>query len=370
MQDGANGDMAPATPFTFTATGAEYFRIWIVNTALSLVTLGFYTPWALVRKRQYFYGNTHFRNETFSFLGRPVPILIGYLMVLGVTAVFQASSILAKSNKIWYAVFGGALLAWVLLIPYLVRKSIQFRTSTAQWNGLRFGHRATLGQSYGLFLWRALLVYISFGFYLPAWDLRRAALLFGGLKWGNLTFAFKAKLKDYWVAYLILWGVSAMAITIFFGAAFAVLMVNVFMEKGAKGADSKSLDPAQMVFLALFMAGYLVLIFIISALWKSLLFKTNWNAVTAGPLTFACKLSVPKFMLRSAKWYSLTVLTLGFYRPWAQVEQTRMLLESLTISGDESEITQAIATALAEQNAMGGAVGEVAVENAGFEVGF
>lgn len=38
----------------FRGTIAEYFKIWIVNIALSLLTLGIYSAWATVRthKRQ------------------------------------------------------------------------------------------------------------------------------------------------------------------------------------------------------------------------------------------------------------------------------------------------------------------------------
>ncbi|HEX8601991.1 MAG TPA: DUF898 family protein, partial [Pseudoduganella sp.] len=40
--------------FEFTATGGEYFRIWIVNLLLTIVTLGIYSAWAKVRRNQYF----------------------------------------------------------------------------------------------------------------------------------------------------------------------------------------------------------------------------------------------------------------------------------------------------------------------------
>lgn len=366
---------APAPPFTFTASGTGYFRIWVVNTALTILTLGFYHPWALVRKRQYFYGHTHFQGETFSFLGRPLPILWGYLLILTLTAVIQIGNILANTNKLWLILVVGGALLWVVLLPVFVRMSIRFRASTALWNGLRFGHTVTLGQSYGIFLWRTFLIYLTLGFYLPAWDLRRAALLFGGLKWGNLPFAFSAKLKDYWIAYLILWGVSAMVATVFFGAIMAGVVAKVLVEQsgGEKKSDSgKSgdLGVTDWAIMAILVVAYLVVIFVVSALWKSLLFKTNWNAVSVGPAKFGCRLSIPKYMLRSVVWVGLTFLTLGFYRPWAQVAQTRMLLESLTLTGDEGEIRTCLDQARSEQGTQGGAVGEVAVENAGFEVGF
>ena len=37
------------SPFEFTGDGAEYFRIWIVNTLLTLLTGGVFFAWAKVR---------------------------------------------------------------------------------------------------------------------------------------------------------------------------------------------------------------------------------------------------------------------------------------------------------------------------------
>ena len=43
---------APPLPFTFTGNAREYFRIWIVNLFLSIVTLGiFYVVWMFVQSR-------------------------------------------------------------------------------------------------------------------------------------------------------------------------------------------------------------------------------------------------------------------------------------------------------------------------------
>ena len=33
-----------AHPLEFTGSGGEYFRVWIVNVLLGILTLGFYTP--------------------------------------------------------------------------------------------------------------------------------------------------------------------------------------------------------------------------------------------------------------------------------------------------------------------------------------
>ncbi|OYZ81700.1 MAG: hypothetical protein B7Y03_12095 [Polaromonas sp. 24-62-144] len=43
---------------SFTGSGGDYFRLWLSNLLLTLVTLGIYTPWARRRRIQYFFRNT------------------------------------------------------------------------------------------------------------------------------------------------------------------------------------------------------------------------------------------------------------------------------------------------------------------------
>ena len=56
--------------FEFTGSGSEYFRIWIVNTLLTVVTLGIYSAWAKVRRLRYFYGSTQLAGSTFEYHGQ------------------------------------------------------------------------------------------------------------------------------------------------------------------------------------------------------------------------------------------------------------------------------------------------------------
>ena len=73
--------IAPARPepreleIRFTGSGSEYFRIWIVNLLLTLVTLTLYYPWAKVRRLRYFYANTLIDGQPLGFHANPWKIL-------------------------------------------------------------------------------------------------------------------------------------------------------------------------------------------------------------------------------------------------------------------------------------------------------
>src|SRR3974390_2548730 len=84
---------APPAPVAlqFTGSAGEYFRIWIVNLCLTVVTLGLYSPWAKVRRKRYFYGCTLLEGSAFDYSGNPVAMLKGRLIVLAILAIYSLS---------------------------------------------------------------------------------------------------------------------------------------------------------------------------------------------------------------------------------------------------------------------------------------
>ena len=56
-----------AHPIVYTGTGGEYFRVWVVNVLLTIVTLSLYTPWARRRTAQYFYSHTQVLGSPLEF---------------------------------------------------------------------------------------------------------------------------------------------------------------------------------------------------------------------------------------------------------------------------------------------------------------
>ena len=68
---------AQLVDIAFTGSGGEYFRIWIVNMLMLLVTLGIYLPWAKVRKLRYFYNHTDIGGYALDFHGNARKMLRG-----------------------------------------------------------------------------------------------------------------------------------------------------------------------------------------------------------------------------------------------------------------------------------------------------
>jgi hypothetical protein len=52
-------------PFEFGGSGLEYFKIWLVNGILTILTLGIYSAWAKVRRKKYIYGSVRLKGAGF-----------------------------------------------------------------------------------------------------------------------------------------------------------------------------------------------------------------------------------------------------------------------------------------------------------------
>jgi uncharacterized membrane protein YjgN (DUF898 family) len=75
-------------PLTFTGSAREYFGIWIVNLALSVLTLGVYSAWAKVRRLQYFHRHTRLAGAPFDYHGSPIAILEGRIVAVNLLLIY------------------------------------------------------------------------------------------------------------------------------------------------------------------------------------------------------------------------------------------------------------------------------------------
>jgi uncharacterized membrane protein YjgN (DUF898 family) len=163
-QNVASQSPKPPKPlaFQFTGTGAEYFRIWVVNLLLTILTLGIYSAWAKVRRLQYFYRNTRLGGATFDYHGKPMAILKGRILAFTLIAAYEISSDIS--------LLASGVVAFILLalLPWLLARAFRFKMVNSSYRGLRFNFHGTVKQAYrtlilfpvvlgvlALFLWSA-----------------------------------------------------------------------------------------------------------------------------------------------------------------------------------------------------------------------
>lgn len=331
-----------ALALQFTGSGSEYFRIWVVNLLLSIVTLTLYTPFARARRLTYFYANTRVGGHALGFHGNPWKMLRGHLLVLALSGAYVLASTLSP------LVGGVALLVFALVWPALWRASLQFRLANTSWRGLRMGFDGSLAgcyQAMAPFMLPSVLLGLaaSLGAGLAVtdgqppntWVLALLAVPVLLLPWGlaltkryqhgGYTFASEAGRLDAGTAAFYLWALKVLGIALLLGA----VVLGLFFAGATGGVKGAGVFSVVMVALAMLV--YLLFFVLLGPYAVASLQNLVWGRTASRRLRFASHLRAWPYMLLTTKNLLLTALTLGLYRPFAAVAATRMRLQAVSV---------------------------------------
>lgn len=340
----ATAENARVEVFTFTGNGGEYFRIWIVNLALTILTLGIYSAWAKVRRLQYFYRNTALAGNSFDYHGDPKAILKGRLIGVGLLVVYEVASNIH---------FGLGLLMLGLLLaatPWMLHRSLFFKLHNSSYRGLRFRFAGTVGGAARAFLMWPLLGYVTLGLLLPMAHREIKAYQHGESRFGDESFTFDAAAGAFYGIYLKMFG---MVLLLFIGLA---AVAGGFGALAALTGDGK---PGGAAMGAIFIGVLLlyVLLFLLIGPWFSARMQNLvWNHTGLGPHALSSHVRARDLLVLYLTNFMAIVLTLGFFKPFADIRLARYRLThmGLAVEGslDEFLATQQRAvTALGEEAA-------------------
>lgn len=342
-------------PFTFTGKGGEYFRIWIVNLALTVVTLGIYSAWAKVRRLQYFYRNTSLAGGSFDYHGEPLAILKGRLIAVGLLVAYNLASGL---NPILGLV---ALVALMAVVPWLIQRSLCFRLSNSSYRGLRFSFDGRLGEAYKAFLLWPVLGYISLGLAMPLAHQRIKTYQHGNSRYGMTGFGFNAGPGGFYAIYgkMILMLLAPVALFFLVGGMdlFAGFQ-DPYMGRREKLA---LIGTIVLVFL-----GYYLLMFLFVGPWFAARTQNLvWNATVLGPHGFASRVGARDLLLIYLTNFIAILFTLGLFKPFADIRLAKYRLERMAMLAEGS-----MQEFLADQTQAVGAAGEETAEVFDFDISF
>lgn len=139
----------------FNGTGFEYFKIWIVNIFLTIITLGIYYPWAKVRNNLYFYGNSHVENRYFNYLATGKQLFLGYLLGLFIVFTYYfIDKLYPIEAKITFFVL------FAVLFPWLIWKSMSFNMKVVSFDNIRFDFYGELSKAYIIYLLYPIIFFV------------------------------------------------------------------------------------------------------------------------------------------------------------------------------------------------------------------
>lgn len=317
--------------FEFTGRGGEYFRIWIVNTCLSIITLGIYSAWAKVRRNQYLYRHTLLDGSGFDYHGDPTSILKGRI----IAAVLFGGYWLADQ---WDHAAGLAVMALIILVlPWLLVRSLSFKLHNTSYRGLRFAFH---GNAKGVFVnvvFLPVVGFLSLGMLWP-WAQRR---LLGYVRknsaYGNWRFDFDPTTGQFYRVYMMI-----IPIVIFI---FVLLMSTVYL-LGSVGAVPIHEDRLTTVSsIAAALGTYLALFILVMPYLDARLQNLIWGHTSLAGHQFFASLRVRDLFWIMSVNLLLIVITLGFYKPYAEIRLLRYRLEHLHMlpAGDLDQFAAGLA---------------------------
>jgi len=322
-------------PFEFHGTGGEYFKIWIVNTILSIITLGIYSAWAKVRRKQYFYGNTRLQSSSFEYLADPVNILKGRAIVF---VFFLIYSVLSKI----FPLVGGLMgLLFVLILPWLVVRSLAFNARNSAYRNICFGFDGSVKEAFKVFVLWPFLAVFTLGILFPYVLFRQKKFVVENSSYGRTNFRFKAGPKDFYT--LILKGLVPIVIGL-------ALVVGTFF----------------LLRFAPFVSGLIgmVLYFYLFAYFSVKYTNLMFNSIELSTHHFKADLNTWEYLVLISTNTLGMVFTLGIFYPWAHVRTLSYKLDhlKLALQGDLNDF-------IAQRQKQVSALGDEASDFFDFDIG-
>ena len=365
-----------AHPLEFSGRGGEYFRVWIVNVLLSIVTLGLYTPWARRRTVQYFYGHTLVADSPLEFTAPQRKMVTGFVLLVLLTLAYNIAVDTGQDTAVALLLLGGAVLA-----PYLWASAMRFRLGNTRWRGLRLRFSASWREVYSA-IWPVFaiaLVWIGvvFGLRWVAPELAQAldgatpdgdekssampalppalwALLLLGVVLSLLCFirleynyqsllvlrthlgAEAGRWKPVYMDFVKIWLAT---VGVFLLCVLGMVALVTLAAGGSVALLAGLGKNAGVWVFFLFLFGFFALFMLLllasapaRAYREARMFLLQWNNIGVSQVArFRCTLSVRGFVWLRVRNLLLTLLTLGFYRPFARVSEYAMKLESVTL---------------------------------------
>jgi uncharacterized membrane protein YjgN (DUF898 family) len=310
-------------PVIFSGETGEWFRIWIVNMALTIVTLGIYSAWAKVRKERYFYSHTSVADGTFDFHASPKAILFGRLIAVTMVLLYFGSSYIHPFAPL------AIIMLIFLLVPWLVVRSRIFRMRNSSYRGIRFNFNPDYKGAFAAYYGGAIVTVVSLSFATPTaifWKNRFAVRNSG---FGRTRFSFGGRSEDFYAIYYKMLGLGILGFIIFgfFSAMFSEYApnpANMSQEEYGRALIIFTYATTLPIFLFYMALGVYMQVRIRNHI---------WNTASLGRNYFQSTLSVASILFIYLTNMLAIVFSIGLLVPWAQIrlakyraDQTKVIL--------------------------------------------
>ena len=204
-------------PLEFRGDGFEFFKIWIVNILLTILTLGIYSAWAKVRTNRYFYSNLYLDDRSFRYLASPIAILVGRIIAIVFLVIYIVSVELLPGPGLAVA------LILTLVMPYLIVRSIAFNHRMSAYRNIQFRFHGTYGEAVVALLVWPLLGMLTLGILYPLALLRVNQFIVNNSAYGTSRLTFNATYRQYAILVFSFIGANGLGLLVGWSVPLAVV---------------------------------------------------------------------------------------------------------------------------------------------------
>lgn len=380
------------TALQFEGKGFEYFKVWIVNILLIIVTLGLYYPWAKVRNTRYFYGNTTLENQNFEYHATGKQLFIGFLISFVLLIAYVGIQQISPEGSLI------VILIFFLAFPWIIWRSLKFNMHVTSFSNVRFGFVGKLGGSYFNFMLMPILFFFAvYGlpiliflvssrsglgassiiiiigvilalalavYFYALMKKRNIHYILNGTRYGQGQFATDVQVKPFAIILLKTVGLFILAFLGLFliagGIAWFSGLGQQLIQMAPEMQNPQAMTAAFENPLIIAMIALIYISFIILMLGLYAYSYTRQrryiydNTLLDNKIAFKSTLGARKFAWISISNLLMVIFTLGLAMPWAKVRMARIMLENThadTSIGFQGYVTaqQKVQSSLGEQ---------------------
>jgi uncharacterized membrane protein YjgN (DUF898 family) len=303
---------------SFTGSAGEYFKIWLVNTALTIITLGIYGAWAKVRREQYFHAHTVLDGHCFDYTANAWSILKGRILVL---VLFMIIGVVGNISPALNVIMVGVL---VIVMPWIITQALKFRTRYTSYRNISFRFTGSYGRTLLYFIVYPILSLFTLCTLLPLAKHRERRYVIDNLKYGTAPFKFSASVGSFYAAFL-------------FAALLLVIPVGVFILRALMSTFFANI-PAEIETtgrIVMLVSAFIAFIFI-GPLLQVMLGRITWNNSAVGGFAMTYSITLGRYIWISFTNTILKLVTLGLATPYCAVRLYRYKIENLSLCGAPS----------------------------------
>lgn len=382
---------------SFEGSGFEYFKIWIVNILLTVITLGLYYPWAKVRNRRYFYANTRFEDRSFEYHATGKQLFIGYLIAMALFIAF------AVAQQISPIASGVGFVIFIFALPWIIWRSLKFNLRMTSFSNVRFSFEGGLGNAYINFMVLPVVFFlILYGIPIAAAVLMPsiamggistttgliigfclvvipvlALLLFAYIKmrnshysvnnsrYGQGQFSTRVETGEFAKIAFKTIGIAILSMVVFILIIVAIVIATVGVN-GALAIQQGMGNPEQMssvmgsvlwIVTLLYFGLITIGLFIQAYSYTRQRTYLLANSLLDENITFASTLTAKSLTWVMISNFLLVIVTLGLAMPWASVRMARTIIENTHLHS-EAGFDQYFTEKQQEQSSLGEQIGD------------